>query len=74
MAVEHMTAKVVVFIPPAVDPGDPPISMRTTMITMPDSVSRVKSAVLNPAVLAVADWNSAAQNRCPAGKLPNSKK
>ena len=30
------TAIVVVFIPPAVDPGDPPISIRKTLMACPD--------------------------------------
>ena len=53
IAVERRTAIVVVFIPPAVDPGEPPISIRMIMMAMPTSLSWVKSMVLNPAVLGV---------------------
>ena len=44
---------VVVLIPPAVEPGEPPINISPTMriLLQPDSV--VGSTVLNPAVLGV---------------------
>ena len=49
------TAKVVVLIPPAVEPGEPPIIMSTRMIKRPLSVMAARSIVLNPAVLALTD-------------------
>ena len=45
------TAIVVVFIPPAVDPGEPPMIIRIIVIVLPVSDSFPKSVVLNPAVL-----------------------
>ena len=57
MADAKRTAAVVVFIPPAVDPGEPPISIRIIIIIWPASVSAVSSTVLKPAVLGVTDWN-----------------
>ena len=56
---------VVVFIPPAVEPGEPPISIRMIISISPVSVSRVRSAVLNPAVLGVTDWNREVQILLP---------
>ena len=52
------TAKVVVLIPPAVDPGDPPIIIRMISKNLPDSVKTARSTVLNPAVLELTDWNN----------------
>ena len=50
---KRRTAKVVVLMPPAVEPGLPPINMRTVVSALPDSESFVKSMVLKPAVLGV---------------------
>ena len=72
--VENMTANVVVFIPPAVDPGDPPISINIVVIAIPTSVMDNWSTVLNPAVLGVTDWNMELQNRSASGASVNSKK
>jgi len=47
---------VVVLMPPAVDPGEPPVIIRIIIINTPASLSMVKSTVLNPAVLGVTDW------------------
>ena len=47
------TAKVVVFMPPAVDPGDPPISISTISSIDPAPDSEEKDAVLKPAVRGV---------------------
>ena len=55
IAEANRTAIVVVFIPPAVDPGEPPISMSRIITVRPTSLIRVRSAVLNPAVLGVTD-------------------
>ena len=52
---ETRTARVVVFIPPAVEPGEPPMSISIMISICPTSLSKVKSAVLNPAVLGVTD-------------------
>ena len=49
------TATVVVLIPPAVEPGEPPIIIRTIIVAMEGSCSAVQSTVLNPAVLVVTD-------------------
>ena len=42
-------------MPPAVDPGDPPISISNIIIAFEGSVIAARSAVLNPAVLGVTD-------------------
>ncbi len=55
MAEAKRSAAVVVFMPPAVDPGEPPISMRKIMRKIPESENRVRSVVLKPAVLQVTD-------------------
>ena len=47
------TARVVVFIPPAVDPGDPPISINAIMSMVPAPDRDERDAVLKPAVLGV---------------------
>ena len=49
------TMIVVIFIPPAVDPGAPPISIRMIMIILPLSFNLSRLWVLNPAVLVVTD-------------------
>ena len=53
IADEIRTAKVVVFIPPAVDPGEPPVSIRISIITIDPCFIMLKFTVLNPAVLGV---------------------
>ena len=54
-AEENKTAIVVVFIPPAVEPGEPPISIRIIIRYNPVSLIAVRFTVLNPAVLGVTD-------------------
>ena len=49
------TAKVVVLIPPAVEPGEPPIIISTNIINRPLSVNAARSTVLKPAVLGATD-------------------
>ena len=49
------TANVVVFIPPAVEPGEPPISIRIIIIITDACFIALRSTVLNPAVLNVTD-------------------
>ena len=43
------------YIPPEVEPVEPPISIRHIIIVMLDGVSEAKSTLLKPAVLAVTD-------------------
>ena len=50
-------ASVVVFKPPAVELGEPPIIIRKIIHRTVASESAVKSAVLKPAVLVVTVWN-----------------
>ena len=47
--------KVVVLIPPAVEPVEPPTNIRQVITKIPGSVICAKSAVLKPAVLADTD-------------------
>ena len=54
-AEENKTAIVVVFIPPAVEPGEPPINIRIIIKHHPVSLIAVIFTVLNPAVLGVID-------------------
>ena len=54
------SANVVVFIPPAVDPGEPPISINTTVNSTVGSANFVKSTVLKPAVRGETAWNQLA--------------
>ena len=55
IAESNRTAKVVVFIPPAVEPGEPPISIRIIIIITDACFIALRSTVLNPAVLNVTD-------------------
>ena len=68
------TAMVVVFMPPAVEPGLPPMSMSPMVMVWPVSLRAVRSAVLKPAVLGVTDWNADSRIRLPMGSAENSKK
>ena len=54
-AEENSTAIVVVFMPPAVDPGEPPINIRIMVNTRPASLKAARFTVLKPAVLGVMD-------------------
>ena len=47
------TASVVVFMPPAVEPGEPPTSIRSPVSSRPFSLRRFRSSVLKPAVRGV---------------------
>ena len=49
---------VVVFIPPAVLAGDPPINIKKTVKIVEDSVNPVWFIEENPAVLVVTDWKN----------------
>lgn len=57
-AARKSTATVETFIPPAVEPEQPPVSMRAISASTPASLICERSAELKPAVLAVTDWNS----------------
>ena len=61
-------------MPPAVDPGEPPISIQRIISAWPDPLIRVRSTVLNPAVRRVTDWNSAGKIRSAGGRSGISKK
>ena len=50
-----ITAIVVVFIPPAVEPGEPPISISISITDSPVLFIEFRSTELNPAVRAVTD-------------------
>ena len=64
--VSSSTASVVVLKPPAVEPGEPPTSIKNIVISWLVGVISPRSTVLKPAVRGVTVWNSAAQNRSPA--------
>ena len=68
------TARVVVFIPPAVEPGEPPMSMSRIMTAWDTPPMAARSAVLNPAVRGVTDWKKESHSRSPTGSPVNSKK
>ena len=72
--VRTMTATVVVFRPPAVDPGDPPMSMHRIMTACPPALIPFRSTVLKPAVRSVTDWNRLGSPRRDAGRALISKK
>ena len=59
------THTVTVFMPPAVDPEEPPISMSTQLMTMELSVMAPWSMTLNPAVRRVMDWKKALRHFSP---------
>ena len=63
----NRTAIVVVFIPPAVEPGEPPINIKIVIIDCPVSLMEVRSAVLNPAVLGVTAWKKDSSTLSPTG-------
>ncbi len=52
-----ITAKVVVLMPPAVDPGLPPINISTIVTSLLLALIPPTSIVLKPAVLAVTEAN-----------------
>ena len=69
-----MTINVVTFIPPAVEPGAPPISINTIWMNFPVSLSLVRSTELKPAVLGETAWKKEAKIRDSIGISLNSKK
>src|SRR5690606_31657480 len=52
-------ANVVVFMPPAHEPGEPPINIKNITIRSEENGKLPISTLLNPAVLDDIDWNSA---------------
>ena len=54
------TKKVVVLMPPPVDPGDAPINISSIMTSRPALLRVLKSTVQKPAVRAVMLWKNAA--------------
>jgi len=60
---------VVVLIPPAVEPGLPPMNMSTIVKSLLSGVSAAVSTVLKPAVLAVTEPNNDA-NMAPGVSMP----
>ena len=73
MELAKRTAIVVVFMPPAVEPGEPPISIRIIIMHFPAPESLVRSAVLKPAVLGVMVWNRESRIRSFRGPWVYSK-
>jgi len=59
------TAAVVVFIPPAVEPVEPPTTIRQIIRKILPSLRAARSTVLNPAVRTVTDWNRDARILSP---------
>ena len=59
-------------MPPAVEPGEPPINIKTIIMTRPTPVTAAMSAVLKPAVRGVTAWNSERQRRCFSGYAAKS--
>ncbi len=54
--------KLVVLIPPPVEPGEAPMNMRMIMTRIVGLVSWPMSTVLNPAVRGVIDWKRESRN------------
>ena len=63
-------AKVVVFTPPAVPPGEPPINIKIAQNSLVSSCIALWENVQKPAVLVVTDWNKDASSFCPVSILP----
>ena len=60
---------VTVFMPPAVEPEEPPMSIKIQLIAMELSCIAPWSMTLNPAVRRVADWKKALSH-CSHGFMP----
>ena len=67
------TARVVIFMPPAVEPGAPPISISTIITALEAPCMPAKSAVLKPAVLGVTVWKREHRSLSLSGISANSK-
>ena len=68
------TARVVVFMPPAVEPGEPPISIRRTIKPCDALDMAGRATVLKPAVLGVTDWKRDVSRRLSVGSAEKSVK
>ena len=71
------TKKVVVLMPPPVDPGDAPTNINTIMTSRPALLKPLRSTVEKPAVRAVMLWkNAVIKSRwsviCSSAAPPNS--
>ena len=55
------TDMVVVLTPPAVEPGEPPMNIKSIIKSIEGPVNCAILQELNPAVLAVTDWNTDAR-------------
>jgi hypothetical protein len=60
--VKRSIAKVLVLMPPPVEPGEAPINIRIISKKAEKLVKLAMFKVLNPAVLAVIDWKKAPNN------------
>ena len=65
-----IVAKVVVFIPPPVPPGEAPININITIINKVASFNVAILTVLKPAVLVVIDWKKLARTFVPPDIFP----
>ena len=72
MILENAKANVVVFIPPAVDAGEPPTHIRKYINTMLPAVTSANANVLKPAVLGLTDAKKDEIKACPS-VIPKSK-
>ena len=66
MMVANSTASVEVFMPPAVDPDDPPTNINIIIVSSPTWLIAFRFTVLNPAVLGVTVWNIEANILSPS--------
>ena len=71
-AVVNITATVVTFIPPAVEPGAPPISISVMVSAWPGPSSSDRGTVLYPAVRGVTAANREQRIRSAPSRPPNS--
>ena len=60
--IRSRSVKLVVLIPPPVEPGEAPMNMRIIMTRIVGLVSWPMSTVLNPAVRGVIDWKRESRN------------
>ncbi len=65
--IKSRRVKLVVLMPPPVEPGEAPMNMRTINRRIDALVSWPMSTVLKPQVLAVTDWKRELRNTVAAG-------
>ena len=65
------TTNVTVFTPPAVEPEDPPISIKNILTPFPASVSSAWSTDAKPAVRTVTDWKKPLRIFSPGAIAPS---